>query len=73
MITGYAVLERLNSNGTYTQVTTWNNLSASGSFFMFDTSYYVSRGYTYRFTITATAYINGVGETVSGNKSMYCD
>jgi hypothetical protein len=72
-ITGNAVLERLNSNGTYTQVASWNNLYASGNMLFFSETYYVSRGYTYRLTLTTTTYIKGVGETVSGSHSAYAD
>jgi len=70
-ITGTAVLSRKNSNGTYTTVKTWNNLNVAGNRLIFDGRYYVSRGYTYRLTITATVYRNGVGETVSGYFENY--
>ena len=70
-ITGTAVLSRKNSNGTYTTVKTWNNLNVSGNRLIFDGRYYVARGYTYRLTITATVYRNGVGETVSGYFENY--
>ncbi|NLZ83662.1 MAG: hypothetical protein GX915_08360 [Clostridiales bacterium] len=65
-ITGTVVLARKNSNGTYTPVKTWNNLETTGNLLIFDKTYYVSTGYTYRLTITSTVYRNGVGETVSG-------
>ncbi len=65
-ITGTAVLSRKNSNGTYTTVKTWSGLAATGSKLIFDSTYYVTAGYTYRLTFTATVYRNGIGETVSG-------
>ena len=72
-ITANAVLERLNSNGTYTQVASWKDISKNATDLDWNTSYYVTRGYTYRLTVTATSYRNGVTETISGSKSMYCD
>jgi hypothetical protein len=65
-ISGSATLARKNSNGTYTTVKTWNNLYAADDILTFDGSWYVTTGYTYRLTFTATVYRNGVGETVSG-------
>ena len=70
-ITGSALLERLNSDNTYTKIESWDGLSSSGDTMRFSANYYVARGYTYRFTFTATAYINGVGETASISKSTY--
>lgn len=70
-ITGTAVLSRKNSNGTYTTVKKWSNLKTTSNRLIFDNSYYVSRGYTYRLTITATVYRNGNGETVSGYFEAY--
>ena len=72
-ITANAVLECLNSNGTYTRIASWSNYSSSTYYLLIDETYYVSRGYTYRLTITATVYINGVGETVSGSHLAYAD
>jgi len=70
-ITGSVVLDRLNSNGTYTQIASWNNLSANGNYFDFSQTYYVTTGYTYRLTFTTTVYINGVGETATGSASQF--
>jgi 4-aminobutyrate aminotransferase-like enzyme len=64
-ISGSATLARKNSNGTYTTVKTWNNLYAADDILTFDGSWYVTTGYTYKLTFTATVYRNGVGETVS--------
>ena len=72
-ITGNALLERLNSDNTYTKITSWDGLSSSGNTLRFSANYYVARGYTYRFTFTATAYKNGVGETASSSKSAYAN
>ena len=72
-ITANAVLECLNSNGTYTRVASWNNYSVSGDLLVISETCYVTRGYTYRLTITTTVYKNGVGETVSGSHSAYAD
>lgn len=68
-ITAVAVLERLNSNGTYTEIERWDNLSSDGRYLDWSATRYVAKGYTYRFKLTATVYKNGVGEVVSGSKS----
>lgn len=70
-ITGTVKLARKNTNGTYTTVKTWSDLKASGNMLIFDKTYYVSTGYTYRLTITSTVYQNGSGETVSGYYEIY--
>ena len=71
-ITATAKLERKNSNGTYTEEKTWTGLFAAGDMLLVDKSYYVSKGYTYRLSITATVYRYGFGETVSGSYENYC-
>ena len=68
-ITAVAVLERRNSNGTYTEIERWDNISSNSRYLDWTATRYVAKGYTYRFTITMTVYKNGVGETVSGSKS----
>lgn len=65
-IAGKVTLEQKKSDGTYATVKTWDNLYADDYILTFDGAYYVSKGYTYRLTITATVYRNGVSETVSG-------
>lgn len=65
-ITGTVVLSKKNSNGTYTSVKTWSGLETTGNMMIFDKTYYISTGYTYRLTITSTVYNNGIGETVIG-------
>lgn len=70
-ITGYAILERQNSNGTYTQIAKWDNLRATGHYLIFSQTYYVAKGHTYRLVLTATAYKDGTAETVSGSRSAY--
>lgn len=68
-ITAVAVLERQNSNGTYTEIARWDNLISSSSTLNWTATRYVTNGYTYRFTITATLYKDGVGETITASKS----
>lgn len=68
-ITATAVLERLNSNGTYTEISRWDNLRSDTWYLNWTSTRYVARGYTYRFKFTATAYKDGIGETVSASKS----
>ena len=70
-ITGTVVLARKNANGTYTTVKTWSGLEAIGSRLLFDKTHYVSPGYTYRLTITATVYRNGTGEKVTDYNEAY--
>lgn len=70
-ITGSATLARYNSDGTLTNIKTWSDLSVDGDILLFGNTYYVSRGYTYRLTITATVYRNGTAETVSGSHDTY--
>lgn len=67
-ITGTAVLAMQNSNGTYTTVKTWDNLSSANNILTFNATYYVTTGYHYRLTVTATVYRNGTYENVSGVK-----
>lgn len=68
-ITAVALLERRNSNGTYTEIERWDNLISYSSNLDWTATRYVKKGYTYRFTIIATIYKDGVGETISGSKS----
>ena len=67
-ITVVAVLERLNSNGTYTEIEYWDNISSNIRDLLWGSTRYVAKGYTYRLTFTATVYKNGNGEEVSGSK-----
>lgn len=69
-IIGKVVLARKNINGTYTTIKTWNNLDVFDDS-LFDETYYVSLGYTYRLTATATVYRNGTAETVTGYAEDY--
>ncbi|MCR6545520.1 hypothetical protein [Dehalobacterium formicoaceticum] len=68
-ITAVAVLERLNSNGTYTEIARWDNIRSDTRYLNWTSTRYVAKGYTYRFKFIATAYKDGVGETVSASKS----
>ncbi len=70
-ITADAILERKNSDGTYTELASWDDISTDGKHLGWSAVRYVSSGYTYRFTLNATVYKDGVGEDVSGTKSMY--
>lgn len=70
-ITATVVLARKNANGSLTPVKTWSGLSTTGDLLLFDGTYYVTTGYTYRLTITATVYRYGVGETVTGYYEVY--
>lgn len=63
-IDGVAVLERLNSNGTYTEITRWTGITINSDYLPWNATYYVSTGYTYRFTFTCTVYRNGTTETI---------
>lgn len=64
-ITATAVLARRNSNGSYTTVKTWSNLSASGDSLYFDETYHVLSGYGYRLTVDVTVYRKGNYERIS--------
>lgn len=64
-IIGNVTLDRKNSDGTSTTVKKWNDLKTTGDMLIFNETYYVTTGYTYRLTITSTVYRNGNGETVS--------
>lgn len=48
-----AVLERVNTNGTTTQVGSWTNLNATGFAWSWETTQNVTRGMNYRLTLTA--------------------
>jgi hypothetical protein len=69
-ITAEAVLERQNLDGTYTKLASWDNISAQGRYLNWYAVRYVSKGYTYRFTINVTVYKDGESEEVSGSKYM---
>lgn len=69
-ITATAVLARKNSNGSYTTVKTWSNLSASGDSLYFDETYHVSSGYGYRLTVDATVYRFGSNERITRNHEL---
>lgn len=68
-ITAVAVIERLNSDGTYTEIERWDNISSDNRDLDWTSTRYVAKGYTYRFTFSATVYKNGYSEPVSGSKS----
>lgn len=64
-ITGTAVLERVNADGTTTHIHTWRDMRTNGSTWLWESHRYVARGHDYRFTLTAIVIRNGVSETVS--------
>lgn len=70
-ITATVVLARKNSNGTYTTVKTWSGLQTTDYVLIFDGTYYVSTGYTYRLNITSTVYNSDSSETVSASFEAY--
>lgn len=71
MITGTAVLARLNSNGTYTTIKTWSGLVSYSDTLIFSGTYYVTTGYTYRLAFTAHVYKNGSSESATAYSSAY--
>ncbi|MCL2225402.1 MAG: hypothetical protein FWB96_10605 [Defluviitaleaceae bacterium] len=60
-----ARLERINPNGSFAHIGTWNNLSATGTIWVWERPHYVARGHDYRLTLTATVFRNGTSEIVS--------
>ncbi|MDD4753158.1 MAG: hypothetical protein PHT78_07930, partial [Desulfitobacteriaceae bacterium] len=58
-------LQRKDASGIFTTVKTWSGLEALGEELVFNDSYYVVRGYTYRFTINAKVYKGSSYESVS--------
>ena len=70
-ITVNAVLERVNSNGTFTSIATWNDIRTNGNTWVWETTRAVARGHDYRLTLTATAVRNGVSETVSISRTTW--
>jgi hypothetical protein len=72
-ISGTAVLERINANGTTTHVHTWNNIRGNGNVWMWEGFRYVARGQQYRFTLTAVVTRNGVNETVSLSRTAWAN
>jgi len=59
------VLQRKNANGTYTNLITWSGRNSKSQDIIFDESYPVKSGYTYRFKASATLTAKGVSEQVS--------
>ena len=64
-IIGNAVLERMNANGTFTQVASFSNIRAEGNIWVWERNHYVARGHDYRLTITSTVFRNGTSETIT--------
>jgi|GEM_PF-1281830 len=72
-ITVNAVLERVNPNGTFTNINSWNNLRVNDRIWVWDTTHYVARGHDYRLTLTATVLRNGVSEVVSVSRTTWAN
>lgn len=65
-ITATFILERKNSNGTYSFEKSWSE-SVNGRTLTFSDTYAVTKGYTYRLSVTATVTKDEVTETISTN------
>lgn len=65
-ITADFVLERKNSNGTYTVVKTFPTKTTNSASLRFSDTATITTGYTYRLSLSATVTRNGTNETVSG-------
>lgn len=68
-ITVNAVLERVNPNGTFTHIASFNNLRTESDIWVWERTHYVARGHLYRLTLTATVVRHGVSEVVSISRS----
>lgn len=60
-----AVLVRVNSDDSTTQIGAWRNLRADGAIWGWERPHMVARRHYYRLTLTMTAFRNGRRETVS--------
>ena len=58
-ITATVTLKRKNGDGSYTTIKTWSGLYSAGNTLNFSSYRYVTSGYDYRLTISATAYKDG--------------
>ena len=66
-ITVNAVLERQNSNGSFSSIASFNNIRATGIIWDWTRQHSVARGHTYRLTLTATVTRNGTSEVVTAS------
>jgi len=66
-----ALLERVNPDGTTTQLGSWRNLQSTGFFWAWERVHHVTRGHDYRLTLTATVFRNGTSETVSTSRTSW--
>lgn len=71
-ITATVTLQRVNTGGL-TTIKTWSGLETLGEELVYEDSYYVTRGYTYRLTINAKVYKDGSYESVSVYDETYCE
>jgi len=60
-----AVLERENSDGSFTHIVTFAGLHANGNIWAWERPHMVARGHYYRLTLTATVVRNGISVVVS--------
>ncbi|ATW26328.1 hypothetical protein [Candidatus Formimonas warabiya] len=72
-ITATVTLQRKSTSGTLTTVKTWSGLEEMGNELVCNESYYVTRGYTYRLTISAKVYKGADYESVSVYDENYCE
>jgi len=68
-ITVDAVLERVNANGTFTHIQSWDNMRSTNNTWAWERTYNVARGHEYRLTFTITAVRNGVSETITESRT----
>jgi len=61
-ISVYALLERVNANGTTTRMGSWTT-TVEGRAWAWQRPHYVALGYYYRLTLTATVSRNGIDES----------
>jgi len=66
-ITVNAVLERQNSNGSFSSTASFSNIRATGAIWDWTRQHTVARGHTYRLTLTATVTRNGTNEVVTAS------
>ena len=62
-ISVYALLERVNANGTTTRMGSWTGITVEGRTWTWQRPHYVALGHYYRLTLTATVSRNGIDES----------
>ncbi len=71
-ISASMTLERKNTNGTYTLLKTWSTESTNSDEFSMSKAYAVTKGYTYRLTVSGNVTRNGTTEPVSAWVENVC-